>query len=180
MKKVFIGGSRSVTRLNKAVTQIMDRIVEEGQCVLIGDANGTDRAVQAYLFDKKYQDVIVFCTRGACRNNLGGWKTRSIDTLVRDNTFQFYAAKDLAMVSEADCGFMIWDSRSRGTLTNIINLVKVQKPVDAYSTRAKASYQILGRSDLASLLDQCDPASRDKLEKELKISDLLLQPSFWG
>lgn len=180
MMKVFIGGSRSVTRLNKTVTRIIDRTVEEGQSVLIGDANGTDRAVQAYLADKEYQDVVVFCTRGACRNNLGGWSARSIDTLVRDNTFQFHAVKDLAMASEADRGFMIWDSRSKGTLSNIINLVKEQKPVDVYSTRTKAVYQVLGRSDLSNLIQACDPAFRDKLEKELKISDLLLQPSFWG
>jgi len=180
MMNVFIGGSRSVTRLNKAVTRIMDRIVGQGQCILIGDANGTDRAVQAYLAAQEYQYVVVFCTRGVCRNNLGGWKTRSIDTLARDNTFQFHAVKDLAMASEADRGFMIWDSRSKGTLSNIINLVKAHIPVDVYSTRTKASYEILDRSDLASLLDQCDPASRDKFEKELNLSDFLLQPSFWS
>ncbi len=180
MINVFIGGSRTVTRLNKAVTRILDRIVEEGQWILIGDANGTDRAVQAYLAVEKYQHVVVFCTRGVCRNNLGGWKTRSIDTLARDNTLQFYTVKDLAMASEADRGFMIWDSRSKGTLSNIINLVKAHKPVEVYSTRTKASYEILDRSDLAGLLDQCDPASRDKFEKELKLSDFLLQPSFWS
>lgn len=180
MKKIFVGGSRSVTRLNKAATQIIDRIVEEGLTVLIGDANEADRAVQEYLITKEYENVVVFCTRNICRNNLGRWQNSSIDTLAKNNTFQFYAVKDMAMAKEADRGLMIWDSQSKGTLSNIINLLREGKPVDVYSTRTKAQYRLSQPGDLANLLKECDPACRDRFEKELRISDVLLQPSLWG
>ena len=45
MNKVFIGGSRRITRLNTKAAQTMDNLVEKGLTVLIGDANGADKAV---------------------------------------------------------------------------------------------------------------------------------------
>ena len=39
----------------------------------------------------------------------------------------YYRAKDLAMVEDADCGFMIWNGESKGTLNNILNLLYMDK-----------------------------------------------------
>ena len=38
--KVFIAGSRALSRLNDALRQRLGRIVEEGHDVLVGDASG--------------------------------------------------------------------------------------------------------------------------------------------
>jgi hypothetical protein len=46
---VFIGGSRHITRLEAVGRRRLDRIVEKGLPVVIGDANGADKAVQRYL-----------------------------------------------------------------------------------------------------------------------------------
>ena len=39
MTRVFIGGSRHITRLEADVRRRLDRIVEKGLLVVIGDAN---------------------------------------------------------------------------------------------------------------------------------------------
>jgi hypothetical protein len=54
MKAVFIGGSGNMSRLNSAIRARLDRIVEQSLPVVIGDANGADKAVQQYLSDRAY------------------------------------------------------------------------------------------------------------------------------
>ena len=94
MTKVFIGGSRGVHRLNEAIRMRLDRIIEKGLSVVIGDANGADRAVQQYLSSKSYPNVEVFCSGIVCRNNIGNWKQRTISSTACAKTFDFYATKD--------------------------------------------------------------------------------------
>ena len=78
MTKVFIGGSRRVTRLNADVQRRIDKIIEQGFPILVGDANGADKAVQMYLRSRCYPKVDVFCTGGDCRNNVGDWPIRTV------------------------------------------------------------------------------------------------------
>jgi hypothetical protein len=180
MTKVFIGGSRKLSRLNKKTAQVIDQIINKGLTILIGDANGADKAVQIYLVNKEYDNVIVFCMHNGCRNNLGNWHTRFIETSVKNSTFQYYSTKDLEMAKETDYGFMLWDSKSKGTLNNIINLVKVNKPVVVYLSPAKAIINVKTREDFIKLLEKCDRNSLDRFEKDLKMSEWLLQPSLWS
>ncbi len=78
MNKVFIGGSRLINRLNADVTQRLERIVARQLSVLIGDASGVDRAVQAYFSACQYPHVTVYCTGQQCRNNVAGWPIISV------------------------------------------------------------------------------------------------------
>ncbi len=78
MEKVFIAGSRRLARLSKEVKKRIDNIVEKGFTVVVGDANGADKAVQQYLANKCYERVIVYCMAGNCRNKLGKWAVREI------------------------------------------------------------------------------------------------------
>lgn len=64
----------------------------------------------------------VYCTNDECRNNVGGWPVRAIRA-TRERGFDFYALKDAAMTADAECGFMLWDGQSRGTLANVRRLV---------------------------------------------------------
>ena len=54
MKKVFIGGSRKISRLNESLRQRIDQMIEKNLQILLGDANGADKAVQAYLDEREY------------------------------------------------------------------------------------------------------------------------------
>ena len=69
--KVFIAGSRRLSRLSNDVKRRIDNIIDKGLTVMVGDANGADKAVQRYLRSRHYSNVLVFCMQGGCRNNLG-------------------------------------------------------------------------------------------------------------
>jgi hypothetical protein len=74
--KIFIGGSRAVSKLNAVIrARIDDVVISRGHTVIVGDANGADKAVQQYLADRHYPHVVVFCME-SCRNNIGSWPTR--------------------------------------------------------------------------------------------------------
>lgn len=128
MNKVFVGGSRRISRLSAEVRQRLDRIIDNSLDVIIGDANGADKAVQAYLSEKGYSAVEVFCSGSECRNNVASWPVRSISADKRRRS-SFYSTKDRAMADEASYGLMIWDGKSIGTLMNVFRLVQRDKPV---------------------------------------------------
>ena len=141
--KVFIGGSRSISRLNKIVKDKIDEFINNQYTIYIGDANGSDKAVQKYLFEKGYKNVIVFCVGDKYRNNIGGWKVEYVSVNgAKKRTFEYYVQKDLEMAKRANFGFMIWDGKSRGTFNNILNLLKMNKKVLIYFSLDKKIYDI--------------------------------------
>ena len=168
MQKVFIAGSRRLSKLSRDVTQRLDNIVAKGLTVLIGDANGVDKAVQSHFSKKQYSNVRVFCMDGICRNNVGNWPTRPIAAANpgrRD--FTYYSTKDRVMSDEADYGLMLWDGESRGTLTSIVDLVGRGKPVAVYFSPTKAFYTLRQPSELELLLQQVAPSTLSQLHPQL-------------
>ena len=129
MTKVFIGGSRRVTRLHPNVRRRIDKIIEQGFPILVGDANGADKAVQTYLFSRRYGKVDVFCSAGDCRNNVGEWPIKAVSVPAGSRGFDFYAMKDDRMAEEASVGLMISDGESVGTLVNMARLLRRGKSV---------------------------------------------------
>lgn len=165
MKKVFIGGSRRISRLNADVTRRIDQITERSLCVLVGDANGADKAVQAYLSERQYPNVRVFCTAGQCRNNVGRWPVTSVAPPHRIRDFQFFTAKDSAMAHEADVGLMLWDGQSSGTIVNVARMVATDKPVVVYVSQRKSFSTVKSRSDLDALLSLCPSDVRKRIDE---------------
>jgi len=138
MMKVFIGGSRRVSRLDEQVRGRLDEIIRKQLPVIIGDANGADRAVQDYFRTCGYEQVEIFCTEGRCRNNVGKWKIRPVPAPAgRKHDFEYYAAKDRLMAEEGSIGFMLWDGKSRGTLANVLRLMEQGKKVVVYLAPSK-------------------------------------------
>ncbi len=104
MQSVFVAGSRAMSKLNAKVKERLENIVKQNFTVLVGDANGADKAVQRYLADRRYQRVVVYCM-DVCRNNVGNWPTHEEKTrpgLARDR--HYYGIKDLAMAKDASAG----------------------------------------------------------------------------
>ena len=129
MHSVFVAGSRALSKLNVQVKERLDNILRKEFIVLVGDANGADKAVQRHLAAHGYRHVVVYCME-VCRNNVGSWPIRSHSagpTVKRDR--HYYGIKDQAMAKDASCGFMLWDGISKGTLTNVINLLDYDKKV---------------------------------------------------
>ena len=173
MTKVFIGGSRKISRLNLAIRERVDNIVSKKMEVLIGDANGADKAMQKYLAEKEYKEVIVFCMGGNCRNNIGNWKIDvcKSDRIIKD--FNYYEIKDRAMSDQADYGFMLWDGQSKGTLNNIINLLQRGKNVLVYFSINKNFLSLKNFSELENLLKECNPDNARRFYHTLRIRDRL-------
>jgi hypothetical protein len=165
MTKIFIGGSRKISRLNTDVDRRLDRICESKLRVVIGDANGADKAVQSYLKNKNYDFVEVFCAGKVCRNNVGHWSTRMISA---DNLkgFDFYAAKDRVMAEEATYGLMIWDGESIGTLMNVVRLIRGRKPVAIFVRPAKKFVDLHTAEEFRYFLHDYGSDVRVKLESQ--------------
>jgi hypothetical protein len=166
MTTVFIGGSRRIARLNDIIRSRLEDIVRQQFAVVVGDANGTDKAVQAYIASRDYHNVTVYGTGNRCRNNVGGWPTKHViaDGVKKD--FAYYAVKDKEMAKVASCGFMICDGRSRGTLNNIENLLHQDKPVSVYFSADKSWHTLKSLQELPALLDKCETSDRRKLIEE--------------
>lgn len=171
MKKVFLGGSRLFRNLNMTIRERADNIMSKGYLVLIGDANGADKAMQTYFAEKFYPHVIVFCSGVVCRNNIGKWDIMNVQTNRQERDFQYYTIKDKKMSEDADYGFMLWDGESKGTLNNIVNLLEQHKMVLVYFSPAQKYFTLKSGRDLINLLALCDRIVINKLEKVLKVSE---------
>lgn len=172
MTTVFIGGSRRISRLNNFIRSRADNMISQDLRVLIGDANGGDKAMQQYFANKGYRNVVVYCMGDHCRNNLGSWPIRHISGERNRKTFAYYAMKDLEMAKEASYGFMLWDGKSKGTLNNILNLLLQQKKVVVYFSPDKGCHTLRSLDDLRVLLGKCGSVDRQNFEKELSLAGL--------
>src|SRR5437870_10208997 len=162
MTKVFIGGSRRVTRLNADVQRRIDKIIEQGFAILVGDANGADKAVQTYLRSRRYHKVDVFCTGGDCRNNVGDWPISTVPAPAGSRGFDYYAVKDDRMAEEASAGLMIWDSKRVGTLMNMARLLRRGKRGGVCLVAGKRCVTVRDRCNRERHLWEAAAATRHK------------------
>ncbi len=151
MNSVFIGGSRRLGRMNAELAHRLDNIIRRNLRILVGDANGFDRATQAYLAEHQYNAVVVYCTAGECRNNVGGWPQHAVEYQGRDRGLEFYTAKDDAMVRDADYGLFAWDGKSRGTLRNVRKMAEKGKASVVYVSPFKKFVTVRNAQDASSL-----------------------------
>lgn len=170
MTKVFFGGSRKLGQLNQAIKERVENLIASKCLILVGDANGADRAMQKYLSEKKYVNVLVFCMNGVCRNNVGMWEVRGVQLDKSKKDFDYYSTKDIRMSEEADYGFMLWDGKSRGTLNSILKLIEHNKKVLVYFSPDKNFYTIRNKKELSELLKRCAPSSLKNFCKTLGIN----------
>lgn len=173
MSKVFFGGSRRIARLNQAVRDRANNIISNGYSILLGDANGADKAMQKYLAEKGYRNVLVFCMGDDCRNNIGGWETRNVHSNRSKKDFDFYSTKDAVMSEEADYGFMLWDGKSKGTLNNIVNLCEHNKKILVYFSPTNSFRTVSDEQDVSKLLEHCEPHLVRKFDRDLVLSERL-------
>ena len=165
MTAVFVGGSRRITSLPVEVKTRIDNVVHNGFSVLVGDANGADKAVQRHLAESQYEKVTVFCSGNASRNNVGHWETHNVSAEERKRSFHFYAAKDREMAKQADFGLMIWDGESPGTVLNILRLVQTSKMAVLVSVFEKTEVEFKCKKDWDVFLSRCSLKLRRDLER---------------
>ncbi len=121
--KVVIGGSRHLEYVPQEVGERLNEWMEESCEFLVGDAPGTDRAFQLFLKSKKFPAVTVYTSAEEIRNNLGNWQVEKVESGLKSKSNAVHAFKDRKMSQIADIGLMIWDCKSAGTLSNVIDLL---------------------------------------------------------
>ncbi|MCD4774882.1 MAG: hypothetical protein K8S15_02390 [Candidatus Aegiribacteria sp.] len=170
MTTVFLSGSRKLSRLNREIRDRLQNIVDKQFSVIIGDANGADKALQKYFSEIHYQNVIVFCSGNSCRTNLGNWNVKHV--LVNQNLKgrDFYTQKDKEMAAEADYGFVLWDGKSPGSFNNILELLKKNKKALVYYSPDNEFLLVSKLEDVQILLAKCDQESLNKISKKINLS----------
>lgn len=169
MTKVFIAGSRQITRLPAEVKARIDTMIDKVFEILVGDANGADKAVQSYLAEKGYTHVLVYCMERHCRNNVGHWPTREVPAPKGARGFDFYSTKDRVMADTAEYGLMLWDGKSKGTINNVVNLSRDGKPVVVYVAPKKQFLTVKAFDDLRGVLAQGETESVERVVSELQL-----------
>jgi len=172
MTTVFIAGSRQISRLPPEVRQRIDTMIEKGFQILVGDANGADKAVQRHLVAKAYPAVLVHCMENHCRNNLGHWPTREVVAPPGARGFDYFSAKDRVMAEAAGYGLMLWDGKSKGTINNVVNLSRRGKVVVVYVAPTKSFQTVRSFADLTDVLEKGDPSSVGRLVSDLHLPAL--------
>ena len=85
--------------------------------------------------------------------------------------FDFYRQKDISMSKDADCGFMVWDGQSKGTLCNIISLVSQSKPVIVYLEPLTKTFRIGSQAGLVKLLSLCPTSTQENYRKIINLPE---------
>lgn len=165
MTKVFVAGPRLVSVLDEHIKERLLNIYKKKLEVIIGDAIGVDKLVQDYFFKLKYNNVKIFASNGKARNNIGNWEIEKVNVISGLKGFDYFSAKDKAMAHSADYGFMIWNGQSKGTLNNIINLIKKSKKTLMYFIPEKNFYCIYKIEDLINIILKCDKKTQKLFEK---------------
>jgi hypothetical protein len=171
MTTVFIAGSITIKHLDPKVQERIMNIVHQDFDVIVGDADGVDASIQQFLLGINYHRVTVFCTGDTPRNNIGNWAIHQVKTYHKPGSRAFFTAKDLAMAEAADNGLMIWDSKSTGTLSNVIELLTRKKTSWAFINNAKTFHAIKNVDGLEALLDFMPAPARIKADSKIGLTD---------
>lgn len=184
MKTVFLSGSRRITRLNSQTQKRLENIIHKGMGVVVGDAHGADKAMQTFFAEKEYPNVEVFFAGSTCRNNLGYWAAEQIIVDPNLKGRAIHTEKDKAMAVRAAHGFVLWDGKSAGSITNVCELLRQGKNSLVYLSPLERFFDVKSVANLKELLKSCDPNDVRELEnspilkQQLSILDISTQQRF--
>ncbi len=128
--KIFISGSKSISKLPELAKAFIDQFIENGDEILIGDCYGVDAVVQKYLEAKEFNNTTIYCSGITPRNNFtSSAKIHSCTEAAKGLTgSEFQYVKDIQMVADCDQALMIWDGISKGTAENLKRIKEMGKP----------------------------------------------------
>ena len=169
MHKIFISGSMRIKNLDENVLDRINNIISSNYQVIVGDADGVDSSIQKYLTSKETKSVLVYCSGDKPRNNIGHWNTEVTETSAPPGTRAFFTAKDVKMAEDCDYGLMVWDTKSTGTLSNTIELLKRKKVSLVYINKTKEFLKVKEIIDLEKLVSHMSDSAFEKADKKLSL-----------
>lgn len=170
MTTVFIAGSIAIKKLHALFKERLANIVKSDFDIVLGDADGADSSIQQALLDLGAEKVTVYCAGLRPRNNIGNWPVQNITSDAEPGTREFFTAKDLKMAGVADFGLMVWDTKSTGTLSNVLELLRLERKSVVFINKDKVFINICEAKDLDKLIDTMSDTARFKAEDKIKLS----------
>jgi hypothetical protein len=170
MTTVFVAGSINIKRLHPLFIERLSNIASSNMAVVVGDANGADTSIQKSLLAKNASPVTVYCSGLRPRNNVGNWPVQSVFPEEEAGTRAYFTAKDLEMARVADYGLMLWDAKSTGTLSNVIELLKRSKKCVVFVNKEKVFITVSDIDGLKKLVNVMSETARIKAENKIKLS----------
>jgi len=166
----------NIKHLDPKVKERLDTIVEKEFKVVVGDADGADASIQTYLADSCAKYATVYCSGPIPRNNIGDWQVCSVDAKYAPGTRAFFTAKDIEMARVADYGLMIWDTKSTGTLSNVIELLRQKKKALVFVNKEKVFVSVGDVHQLQELVTHMSEHAMNKADEKIglrvKINEL--------
>jgi hypothetical protein len=166
---VFVAGSMNIKYLDPMVKDRIDNIVNSHFRIVVGDADGADTSIQSHLLQKS-AEATVYCSGAKPRNNIGNWPICPVDTKHEQGSRAFFTAKDVVMAEVADYGLMIWDAKSTGTLSNVIELLKRKKKSVVFVNKDKAFLNVSSVAQLETLVSRMSEHAKQKADEKIRLS----------
>ncbi len=166
--KVFLGGSIRLNTLPTSVKQLITEEISRGSSFAVGDAAGIDLAFQQFLKNQSFRALTVFHS-DSLRNNIGNWPTEFVHSELKSSGKDKFTVKDRKMANLSDCGIMVWDGKSAGTLANVIDLLEQEKPCQIFIAPKVELFLLTSMQQLESVLSGSDfNAVVDEAQKRLE------------
>lgn len=137
--RVFISGSRKIKKLPDEAIEMLDKLMDDRDDVLVGDCpEGVDKLVQDYLYSKQYGRVTVYTSgtipRYYCPSDMWSqYPMHEYDYYHGED--EYHKIKDRRMTIDCDYGICVWNGKSRATKANIKRLAKRGKKCIIFGVR---------------------------------------------
>ncbi len=175
MTTVFIAGSISISHLHERVQERINKIASSEFSVVVGDADGADTSIQECLRANSARNVTVFCTGPTPRNNVAAWPVHRVESKAKAGSRAYFTAKDVEMARNSDYGLMIWDCKSTGTLSNVLELLSEKKKSLVFVNKVREFITVADVSGLDQLVGMMSGHARSKAEEKIGLSTKIAQ-----
>jgi len=128
-QKVFISGSIAVKKLDNEVLSSLQKMMQNGLQILVGDAKGVDSQIQDFFKRNNYNNIVVYSIEEFPRyiaSKTFGFKKIEVATDVKGGR-ETQTEKDIAMTNDSDFSLVIWDGKSKGSYANILRSLEQNK-----------------------------------------------------
>ena len=114
--------------------------------------------------------MTVYCTGNLPRNNVAEWPVHRVVTKAKAGTRAYFTAKDLEMARHSDYGLMVWDCKSTGTLSNVIELLREKKKSVVFVNKNKDFVTVSDKDGLEHLVAFMSDHARAKAEEKIGLT----------
>ena len=144
-KLLLMGSSAFKDReLPVEVKERIDKAMERGMTILVGEAPGTNRIYQDYLKAKGYRNVVVgHAIR--LRYNAGNWKDVQYGKNLRE--------RERKMIEDCDSAVVIWMNNSSVIANDLEILKRLSKPTFLYEYSSQTDEVRAGELDPNRIYD---------------------------